>query len=512
LIQDYIKKEQGMGKRLLFVFGVLISIVGGIGLIASCGSAPPPPSSGGGEAAPDWIMSMPADTDESAFFVGVGTSDSGDAAEAENTAVYSMLAEITRFLGVRITAETSIEARDTLEAYEVEMTEKIKQTSAAQVGDFRVKEKYIDRGGEGITVYLLGEYDKEALLKEQARLQAVFVEKQTAISGPEQEGDTFVAGGEYYAGAIKFVEAASAAASSDVDNAAIKLERNINKAKEAIDNINLIPMTDKQITAVGEAFTGPFICKVSAGASPDSPGIPGANVRIIYKEMQRNGRLGIKSLVQQTDNEGMIYFNRPAPNFVGNELITMSLDFGSYMEALEDAPDQFQSYVEGLEDLQVGKRITFEYSVFSRAKEIATGIAIIDVDRAGNPMNISDCQAGILENLSEAGFRVQALNVDFPLQDLSDQQIIAQIAGAYGGQVERVIFGVANIAEFSESGDSYIVKVSGTIKAADLAAGTILYTGNLFKRSRGGNTQSAISAAFKGLGREFGTEMAAKMP
>ena len=146
------------------------------------------------------------------------------------------------------------------------------------------------------------------------------------------------------------------------------------------------------------------------------------------------------------------------------------------------------------------------------AKEVPTGIAIVDVDRAGNSRNVSDCQAGILESLSEAGFQVRALRVDYPLQDLSDQEIIRRVAAEYGGRIDRVIFGVGSISEFSENEGSYIVKVNGTVKAADLASGEILYTGSGFKRSRGGNTRSALSAAFKGLGRELGREMAAKLP
>ena len=499
-----------MGKRLLFIVGVVTALFGAIGLIVSCAGGPAPQSAGGPR--PGWVTSMPEDTEEDAYFVGVGTSETGDVAEAENAAVRSILAEITRFLGVKITAETTVEARDTLEKYEQEMTEKIKQESAAQVGDFKVKEKYIEESDGGVTVYLLGEYDKDALLEEQARLQAVFAEQQEAISGPEREGDILVEDNEWYAAAVKYIEAASAAATSDVDNAAIKLERNINKAKRAIDNINLLPLTGEQKTAVGEPFPGPFTCKVTAGGGADGPGVPGANVTVVYKEMQRNGRMRIESQVLQSDGRGIVAFTRPSPNFVGSDQVTMYLNFGSYMETLEDAPDRFFPYVEGLEELIMGKRISFEYSVFSMAKEVPTGIAIVDVDRAGNPRNVSDCQAGILESLSEAEFKVRALRVDFPLQDLSDQEIIQRIAAAYGGQIERVIFGVGSISEFSESEGSYIVKVNGTVKAAELAGGEILYTGSSFKRSRGSNTQSALSAAFKGLGRELGTEMAAKLP
>ena len=498
-----------MKRTLLLCFGIIASIAGLAGFLIACGSGP---SATTGSELPKWVTTTPPDTNESVYFIGIGTSDTGDVAEAENRAASSMLTEITRFLGVRITAETSVEARDTLETYEQEMTQKIKEESAAQIGDFRVTEKHIEREGGNVTVYILGEYDRDALLKEQQRIQAVFKEQREAISGPEQEGDRLFADKEYYEAAKKYVEAASAAATSKVDNAAVKLERNINKAQSAVDFINLFPLSGNLITNVNEPFSEPFSCKVAAGSSQNAPGVPGANVRIVYKEMQRNNRMGIESVTVQADSGGIVSYERPAPKFVGTETLIMFLDFGSYMESLEDAPDRFQRYVEGLEELINKKRISIEYTVISRAKEIATGIAMMDVDRAGNARNVSDSQAGLLESLSEAGFRVRPLELPVSLQDSSDREIITAARNRFGNQVERIIFGVAAISEFSEDGGNYIVKVSGTVKAADLKTGEILYTGNSFKRSRGSNTQSALSAAFKGLGRELGKEMAAGLP
>ncbi len=497
-----------MYRKILFSIGIILSLVGFAGFFFSCGSAPA--ASGGPR--PAWVTSTPEDTEESVYFVGVGSSETGDVAAAENSATITLLAEITRFLGVRITAETTLEARDTLETFEEELTQKIRQESAAQIGDFRVREKWIDRQGDQVTVYILGVYDRDALLEEQERIRQVFAEQQEAVSGPELEGDNLASEGNHYMAALKYIEAASAAATSRVDNADIKLERNINKAKQAIDKINLIPLNNNLTTNVGELFTESFDGKLVSGSSKDAPGVTGANIRVVYKEMQRNGRMGIESTVIQTDGSGMVSFKRPAPKFVGKEQITMLLDFGSYMEALEDAPDQFQQYVEGLEELINGKRVDFQYTVVSRAKEISTGIVMVDVDRAGNQRNYSDSQAGLLETLTEAGFRVRPLTVDFRLQDTSDDQIIARIRAAYGGQIQRVIFGVASISEFQESDGNFIVKVSGSVKAADLGTGDILYTTNSFKRSMGNNTQSALSAAFKGLGRELGQAMTSGLP
>ena len=82
-------------------------------LCASCASVTQP-----GGSIPVWVTNPPEADATSMYFSGVGTSDGGDLAEAENAAVYSLIAEVTRFIGVEITAETTVEARDTLETYE----------------------------------------------------------------------------------------------------------------------------------------------------------------------------------------------------------------------------------------------------------------------------------------------------------------------------------------------------------------------------------------------------------
>jgi hypothetical protein len=446
------------------------------------------------------------------YFSGVGTSDDGDLAEAENAAVYSLIAEVTRFIGVRITAETTVEARDTLEAYEQEMVQTIRQASAAQIGDFTVEEKWISRTDSSVTVYLLGKYDRQALLDEKARMEAVFAEREAAVSGPEREGDMLMEERRFYAAALRYLEAAGAASRSDIDNAPIKFDRNVTKAMEAVRRITIVGAAAPKSTFVNEEFGEPFRFRVTGGTAPDAPPLEGVRLRVVHRKLLPNGRMGVESSVVQTGPDGYASYVRGVPRFVGTDDLQVALSLGEAMEGLEEVSDELYVQVEALERLVREQSLQISYTVASRAEGIPTGILCIDVDRAGNPLEISDCAAGILEILTEAGFEVQPLPADIPVHSLSDREIIRQVAARYGAVLDRVIFGTARIDEFTEAENNYIVRVSGTVKTADLDNGDILYSSSAFKRSRAGTTRSAVSAAFKSLGREFGEELLSRLP
>ena len=85
---------------LLFIGALLLFTTG-------CASGP---EAGGGSAAatpPDWVLNPPEADDQYVYFTGSGTSSSGSLAEAEEAARGGVLDEIMRYLGVRITSETT---------------------------------------------------------------------------------------------------------------------------------------------------------------------------------------------------------------------------------------------------------------------------------------------------------------------------------------------------------------------------------------------------------------------
>lgn len=475
-------------------------------LILAAGCA----SSGGGR--PGWVDNPPADTQNSFSFVGVGSNPGGDEAGARQMAGSQLVSEITRFLGVKITAETTVEAKDAFGQFESNVTQRINESSQAQIGDLRVVDAWTERGPSGVTVYLLAEYDRGALLEEKARLEAVFAEREEAISGPEGEGNALMAEGAYYRAALKYSEAALAAVSSSVDNAAIKFERNMNKVKEALSRIRLIGLNDNITGTLNGDLEEPFNLKVTGGADASASGLEGVDIRVSYKVLRRNGRLSPTSEYFRTDGAGMVAFSRPPAAFVGEEILTMSLDMRSVLEPLAELPDPFYAQVEGLEQIINQKRVNFRYEILSNAKEIPTAVLLVDRDRGGNPLGRSDTASGLLEILTEEGFLVYLLENQPQYASLSEAELLNRLTSEWGGRYERLIFGFAGIDSFEESDGAAMVQVSGEAKAVDLASGAVLYSANGRSRARGSSQTGTISAAFKNLGKNLGEEMINNLP
>ena len=479
-------------------------------VFVGCASAP---DTENGSKLPSWVTMPPADTSDTVYFIGAGSDPNGDAAMARTMAGSDVVSSITRFLGVKVSSETTVTAKDTLDKFTSTLDQTIKESSSAQIGDFRIVESHTEKDGGTVNVYLLGAYNKSALLEEQARIKAVFAEQKAAISGPEAAGDSLMSSYSFFEAAVKYIEAASAASTSELDNADIKYERNMNKAKKAVGSINLYALNDNLNAFIKQPFDESFGLKITGTPGIDGQALAGVPVRISYKIVRANGRKSVKIESVVTDSNGTVAFFRPPANFVGTERVTMSLDLSSALEALENVPNHLYAQLESLEQTVKSKSIGFTYNIISRAKEIATAVMIIDRDNSGVSTGKTETASGILEVLTVEGFSIRSIDVDSGLLNLGDESIVAAIYKKYAGRFERLVFGTVGISDFQKDGDRFTVKVSGDIKVADLATGEILYTsGNRFKTAMGSNASSAISAAFKQFGKVVGESMANNLP
>ncbi len=479
-------------------------------IISGCASVPVSESKSN---LPTWVTMPPDDTSDTVYFIGAGSDPSGDAAMARTMAGADVVSSITKFLGVKVSSETTVTAKDTLDKFTSNLDQTIKESSSAQIGDFKIIESFTEKNGEIVNVYLLGAYNKKALLEEQSRIKAVFAEQREAISGPEAEGDRLAASNAFYAAAVKYIEAASAASTTDIENADIKFERNMNKARKAIGSINLYALNDNLNAFIKQTFDEPFNLKITGTPGIDGKILEGVPVKISYKIVRANGRKSIKVESLVSNKDGRVSFFRPPANFVGTERVTMALDFTSPLETLENIPDRLYPQLEALEKLVKSRSIGFTYNVISRAKEIATAVMIVDQDNSGAPTGKTETTSGIMEVLTVNGFSIRSIDVDREILAMGDESLVKTIAGKYAGRFERIVFGSVGISDFQKEGDRFTVKVSGDIKVADLATGQIIYnSGNRFKTAIGNNASSAMSAAFKQFGKVVGESMANSLP
>jgi hypothetical protein len=499
--------RKALGKVSFLATTVFLAFLG-CATTARPGAAEPPSKN-----PPAWVLTPPAADARYEYFVGSSSDTGGDAVKAEEQAVYSLIAEITRYIGVTITTETTSQAKAALDSFQAQVIQQVRQTGSARVAGLRVADKFVHRDPSRVTVYVLAQYDRAELQKERDRIAAVFQEQIDAVAAPEARGKQLDGSGDLF-GAIKsYIEAAAAASGSNIDNAAIKFERNINNAKAVINKVGLIPLSGALTGEVGSPLPGTFRLKVVAGQRENDPPVRGANIQVSYKEVRSGGRVGVRAVNLQSGEDGVVEFEHPVPTFVGSEKVTMMLDLSSFLIPLDRAPRAFSSYVSGLQDLVNAKRINFEYTVVSRAKNVPTGIVVLDTDASSNPTGSSGTASGILEALSADGFRVRALSFNAAtLRGMSDTDVVKNVAASFGGQVERVIFGVIAVDEFEETRGSFQVRVAGTVKAADLRTGQILYSKRMFKRGIGGSSDGAVSAAFRNLGMDFGRDLSRNLP
>ncbi|GAB4364605.1 MAG: hypothetical protein Kow009_01340 [Spirochaetales bacterium] len=482
--------------------------------VASCASTPKDTvDSGGSKSPPDWVLSPPKETDQYSFFVGSASNPEGDVAKAEEQAIFNLIAEITRYLGVRVTSETTSEAKASLDRFQAQVTQQVKQEGSARVSGLRVADKFIQKEGTRVSVYILAQYDRTELEKEKARIEAVFREQVDAVALPEERGKRLEMEGDLFGAIRSYIEAAVAAATSKVENAEIKFERNINHAKRVVSRIGLVPLTGEMSGMLGEPLPSSFKVKIVDGQSASDPPVAGAEVQVSYKEVRAGGRPTVRTVGLKSGEDGVVEFNHPVPTFVGKESVVMVLDLSAYLAPLENVPRQYRALVNSLEDLILSKRVDLPYTIISRAKDIPTGVVILDLDAAGNPIGTSRTSAGVLESLTAAGFKAMSASLDpVILKERGDSEVIRDIAARFGDRIERVVFGTVGIDEFIENRGQYQVRVTGTLKAADLKTGEVLYTKRMLKRSIGSNAEAAIGAAFRSLGIDFGEDLARSLP
>ncbi len=473
----------------------------------ACGSTPRPVSAQ--EAPPAWVLDPPAADAQYMFFVGSGESKSGSMAEGEQFARVALIDEIMRYLGVRISSQTTATARASLESYQADVVQTLRSTSAGRVVGLEIAERWVNRREGRASVYLLARYNKTELGKEKRRLEELFREKLQAVSGPEAQGRELEGRGELYQAALRYLEAAAAAFKSDIENADIKFERNMNQAREAVRRIGLVKLNDNLKVYAGQQFPSGFKLKVVAGAAASDPGIGGAALRISYKEMKASGKSATRSQLAKSGADGAFSFVPPPADFVGAETLTMALDLDEALEALEQVPDRLYPQVEAMVELVRGKSVRFAYESLSLAGSIPTGIAVFDLDATGNPITMNETSSGLLGELGKAGFKVVSLRIGAAeIAGRPDDQVIQALSAGYGGQVERAIFGTARIADTVQEGQTIIIQVSGTVKVVELGSGKVLLAVNKIKRAQGSSVSAALSTAFKKLGEDLGQAIA----
>jgi hypothetical protein len=476
-----------------------------LAVLAGCVGVP------GLAASPDWVGNPPGPDAADTWFTGVGTSKSGDRAEAEEVARADLIDGIMRYLGVKVTAETTAVANASVDDYRTEVRQQLTQEGAGRIAGLTVKDRYVEKGEAGVTVYLLARYATADLEREKRRLEEVFREQQEAVAGPEREGAELERAGRLYEAVLKYLEAAAAASKSDIDNAAIKFERAMNEARAALERISLLKLNDNLRSAAGAAFAEPFRVKAAGGTRPSDPAVPEVVLTVSWADW-RTGRRQVVSARIKTAEDGVAAFVHPAPEFVGAETVTMGIDIAPSLSGFGKLSKDQQGMVDGLEDLAARKRVTFGLESYSPVREIETAVAVAALDAAGSVLAGQDFPGGVLKALNAAKFRVKAIALDPAVAGGSaDAEVLAAASKQAGATVRRIVYGTARVEGVEADSGMFVAKASGSVRVADAGSAEVLLTVSRTRSAVASTAAAAVSTALATLGEDIGQEIANRL-
>ncbi len=463
-----------------------------------------------GRAVPEWVVAGPPSSEDYVFFVGSGSSEEAGAARAEERARLTVVDEIVRYLGARIEVETTATVQASLDSFQEQIRQDLRQQSEARVAGLRVVDRYVQVFESRTTVYVLARYDRNALEQERRRLNSLMEERTAAVEVPEREARDAAEAGKLFTAIASHVEAAVAAADERIDNGEVKMQSNLADALRLARRIT-ITATQRRIEAFVD-YGEPPRFSVRVAAQPAGSPVPDARLSFSFPERTAGGRTVIRSRTVSTDADGLAVFTPPPPSSIGRNTVTVSLAARQLLESAEVIEDRSPAALASLRGALGDVRTQIEYRVISRAQTVATGVAVLDRDIAGNPIGSDATTRGLVQRLGDKGFAVEPVSVD--QQTLLDQRasdIVEALRGREGVGVERVVVGRAQIEEFQEE-DGFLVAVSGSVQAFDLDSGRLLHAVEGFARSRASSSSGAVSAAFSALGADLAERLAVSLP
>ncbi len=464
---------------------------------------------------PEWVLNTPRPDAVNTYFVGQAQAPLADKARAADDAAANLVASIMQYIGVKVSVDSSATARATLDSYQADIRQTVTTQATNRLAGFQIKEKVFveDKKAGKVTVYVLAAYATADLEKEKARIAALFKEKEDAVAKPEAEGRALLAEGRAYEAVRKFVEAAVAASGSDIDNADVKLERNINNARTALSRIRFEKPGEGLRALLGQPFPEPFKLRLVSGEGAGAPGVAGAKLLVSYQRKQ-GSRTVSKTESAVTDPTGLLVFSPPPPDFVGKAKLTVRVDFQSSIELLDRLPTKYDALRAALAEEFKQQYVEIGYEVVSNARNVPTALAIVDYDEAGKVLAGAQTQAALLEALTKEKFIARNANFEPALiAAMDDAALLATAKTALAGKAERLVYGVARLESVRKDGSMVLASAKAEVKVVELASGLVLIVLEKTATGLGADEAAARRAAYRELGlNAVGKELLASLP
>ncbi len=233
---------------------------------------------------------------------------------------------------------------------------------------------------------------------------------------------------------------------------------------------------------------------------------------VTYPKLARDGGPSRGEARINSDSDGLLSFLQPEVPFAGIQEIMIAPSATPFLEYIEDPNNSVtDKFILEMEE----PAATTEYEGLARIRSIPMGILILETDLTGNPLDSDAAARGLLDDLINDGFDVAVMGLD-PREMItrSERALLRDIKAddQFSALFERVLHARVRLESFEQEGDSYTVRVTGSLAMSDVDRQVTLFRTELSKSSRAASSQQAMSAAFRQLGRSFAEELIGLAP
>ena len=468
-------------------------------LIVSCAGGP-----GVRDEPPEWAENPIADTESDRAFRGEGEADT--MTSAKSAAIEKLRQEVLESMNLGDPEYWSEEGLSAVNTLLDELERMIRNPEYADVDGVNIIHKEGWKNPEGSITYVVDiTWDKDSFDKQSAALADLTGVTSSGFRDLENRARVAESDGNTYEAALIWAAAAGVAES----------DGNISGYRTALrEVVSVLDVLDFMIVSVpDQAYVGtrpdsPVVFSVSAGGKP----VGNAEFVITYPRNARDDSPSTAEARIFSDDEGVVRFLQPLISNAGTQHVTIAPSADPFLEYLDESGD---TYSDNMIIALERARMRAEYEALSRIRTIPMGILILETDLAGNTLNSADATRGLFDNLAADGFNIDIMELD-PGEMLSrtERALLRDLKAdpRFADRYDRVIHGTVTLESFEQNGDSYTVRVSGTLAMSDIRRQVTLYRSEITKTSQASDSQQAMSAAFRQLGRSFAGELIEQVP
>lgn len=452
---------------------------------------------------PEWIETAHNDTDDSFAFRGIGLAKNAD--QARKNAIVEIGDSILQSMNLGDPAHWSEDGQSAIQEFRAKLDEVIRNPEDMNIAGVTVlrKASWIENSFSKYAVDIL--WDKQAYSRKSEELAIFTNAGSREYLELETRAREAVIDGNPYESALIWAAASALAEKSGNVSGFQKAHRLIIRVLRNIE-YELLSFPDEEFLGIRPSI--PVIYRITLDERP----IANAEFLITYTQRARNGSQEIATLRIFSDSEGRLQFRPPPMDIIGTQQINVALSANPFISFLENPQDENnRDFINELERTAA----VVEYEIIDRARLIATGVIILEVDLAGNVLNSTSTSQGVIDDLLNDGFDVTEINLDpREIASRNDRELLRDLKAdaRFSETFDRVIHGRIALESFEQDGDSFTVRVGGTLIMSDIQRQAELYRIGISKTSRAGEAQRAISSAFRQLGRSFASELIERSP